>query len=1284
MNSLTNILILAQIESDASSDLKGVLGWLGKHWLMLLIIFIVFILILVLIFVVLIPAIRKLFWKLKQAKETKKYSEELLLRKHLATVARGGKEGDEAEEEALSSYIAEIKAELAYGKTIFKKERKNIYDIPWFFMLGEPGCGKSTLMRRSGLDMPANIVDFSQGESGTSTFHWWFAPDGIILDIAGRILFSRWGGKGDSEWRYLIKQAKKMRSNHPLNGILITIPADSLIADNSELVKRKAKMLSDEIAILQKTMGLSLPVYVFISKMDYVTGFSDIFAELEEEERSRIFGWSGTEDSSFDIEALNKYFSSTYKDIRDYAATSMLSSDFSAGSGAERMKCVKSIYSFPDAFSDLKENLGLYLQTIFGFTNWSGKKSLLFRGVYFTSALDYGRRMEKNENSPAHETESPDNSQKELPLSKPAFIHDVLTKKVFPEQGLAAFLPHILRKRRIPSLISSLALLLATAFILYFSISDYPQLERNISTLEKQWNQNLLMFEKNQVAKSPTVQLDKNNNAELLLLRPMEGKQHISREEMLLSMFKKSNTVVPIPWIYRFSQPWDKLYSADMLSEERYKMLQLAYADMVFLPVLDATREQFIKPPENSTWSGLDTEALATLISMDIAGRARDYYGSNISDSKDYYRLSVLFKFIFDNKINAETMALINNPDHLTTLHKKGEDYSVQNPNSETFFMLKTNSKKSEDAIQAGVNFFCSQWEACSADPEILYHDVKAISDLLDEFRNIEGKLNDNQNILSGLAASPSLDETTNILKEWQENFKKLQAIAGKLKETQEKLAYRAELAPDALLQETAYQYSLRLHKSYSQLQNLISDDKKYIRDDKFLAVIKNQLERSIKKADSNSQSQLMAIDARMRDHLYDWTKQAYSKQKAYIDRFDLYTRLNDKIEIKPAEITIFNFDDKISLAEKNVKDFNKYATDRKQQAKGDQYYSSAIDSSLRILSIAYELKYFQIYDYVLKDAPKSAEELAELVQKQSASERIIPAPVFPFEIKQPGTFNNQFHPDAAKKYMEAWDNLTNKLTGKNYDRNIVARDKLLSEYAKKRIVIQEYKRNYVQYWSQDVQNLAIIPAPSSWRSFIENTGKVKAYQVNGSIQYLSKEAIYALNNLKFKNSLMKTAVADAVLFYQTQLSLLTSEFSKQSESCVMSWQALPESQKECCEYMMGLSDKKIATSLFSVYSTNPKTSLLWWNDFVMTATEALNKHIADYVIARARNFADVYRQFPLCNTEMRNNGLTLAEVEAASIKLSQYLKLPPGTSLQALSKTPSKAPLKLTRRPCR
>ncbi|NOY76020.1 MAG: hypothetical protein GXP32_09575 [Kiritimatiellaeota bacterium] len=1262
MSFIFNTITVAQTAATKSPSLSGIGAWLEKHWLLLLLIFIAIIIVFLLIFLVLIPALRKLIWRIKQAKETKKYSEELLLRKHLATVARGGEEGDEAELQALSSYIAEIKAELAYGKNVFKRERKNIYDIPWFFLLGEPGSGKSTLMRNSGLDMPANIVDFSQGESGTSTFHWWFAPDGVVLDVAGRILFNRWGGKGDTEWRYLINQAKKMRPNHPLNGIVVAIPADSLIADNPDLIKRKAKMLSDEIAVLQNSLGLSLPLYVVVSKMDCVVGFSDIFSELGDEERKRIFGWSGGGDFSFSPDELDDYFTSIHKDMSDYAATSMLSAEFSSGSGAERMQSVKDIYSFPDAFADLKGNLSLYMQTIFGVTNWSGRKSLLFRGVYFTSALDYGKRFEQGSETIPAQGERTESSQS-LHASKPTFIHDLFSHKIFPEQGLARFLPEMLRKRRLPIVVAAAFVLIAAVFVGYFTITDSQKVKRDVSTLKKEWGPILLMFEKNQVAKSPAMKLDKNNNAVMLLLRPMEGRPDLSREEMLLALFKKSRTNLAIPPIYRFSQPWERIYSDNMMEHQRFRVLQLAYAYMLFLPSLAATRSQFITPPPNAPWSDVDTNALALLIRMEVAGKARKYYGDNNSDDDDYFMLSDMFEFLFNHNICKHVMTFLTNPEYKAALHREGKLYAVQNPNSNTFFMLQAGSRRAQLAITAGLNEFCAKWESCSADPEMLFHDVKSISSLLDEFRSVEGKLNGIQGKLTALGDTPSITEATGILDSWRSSFKELETVTAKLKNTQSELAYRADLNPDALLQETAYQFSLKMFKSYTQLQKLVSSDKQYVRRDKFLRNIKNKLIASIKKAENNSQSQLMAIDARMRAHLYDWTKQTYSDQKAYMDRFNLYAQLNERMNAKQSGVTLFSLVDKLAVARKMADDFKKSINEKKNQSKGDKYYASAISSVLAVFNLAYDMRRYQLYSDVLTKAPQSGKELAKLIANQSVTERMIPAPVFPLKpASKTGTFNNSFHPDAAKKYIDAWNELSVKLvTGKKCDRDVAGRNALLAEYAKSVNAISAYKRDYVKYWSQDIRNFAMFPSAASWPGFNEKIEGLKAYQVNGAIQYLSEQGIYALKNLKFTNVILKRSVAEGILFYQTQLSLLTGAFNKQSEACLISWQDIPTEQEDCCKYIMELTNEKISTTLFSVFSINNKTSLLWWNDFIQVATDALGSHITGYVMARTRQFAEVYRQFPLCNTLMREDSLSIAEVDTASIKLSQYLKLPPG-----------------------
>ena len=61
--------------------------------------------------------------------------------------------------------------------------------------------------------------------------NWWFTNHGVVLDTAGRIMFQGVEAGKTSEWKRFLELLNKTRPACPINGLLLVIPADSLILD---------------------------------------------------------------------------------------------------------------------------------------------------------------------------------------------------------------------------------------------------------------------------------------------------------------------------------------------------------------------------------------------------------------------------------------------------------------------------------------------------------------------------------------------------------------------------------------------------------------------------------------------------------------------------------------------------------------------------------------------------------------------------------------------------------------------------------------------------------------------------------------------------------------------------------------------------------------------------------------------------------------------------------------------------------------------------------------------
>jgi len=358
-----------------------------------------------------------IFWGLRRAFFRKRSSQ-----LSGALESQGPTRGDIAEQEQI--YREKFRAKLAE----LKANGLSVYKLPWFVLMGEPGCGKTASLIHSGLDFPLG-KDEVPGFGGTRNYNWWFTNEAVILDTAGRIAFHEEGTTDKVEWEYFLKLLRTHRQRCPVNGVIIALPADKLLRDNAEERAQKASILRERLRQVHQTLGVRFPTFVLVTKMDLVGGFSEFFEEIRVDlkQRNQMCGWSrpGEFQEPYDPATFPEAFDQVYYRLRDWGMRYLQRKATEQELGM--------IVTFPESFRQLREPLGDYIGTIFQ------KSPLLeppfFRGFYFTSAVQEG--------APILDVFSRSKAGirvAERPIkavdSKAFFIHDFYAGKVFPEHGL--------------------------------------------------------------------------------------------------------------------------------------------------------------------------------------------------------------------------------------------------------------------------------------------------------------------------------------------------------------------------------------------------------------------------------------------------------------------------------------------------------------------------------------------------------------------------------------------------------------------------------------------------------------------------------------------------------------------------------------------------------------------------------------------------------------------------------------------------------------------------------
>lgn len=261
-----------------------------------------------------------------------------------------------------------------------KKQGNSLYVLPWYLILGESGSGKTTAIQSAGLTSP--FADYSRvaGISGTKNCDWWFFENAIIIDAAGRYAIPVDEDADKHEWREFMSLLTKYRKKEPLNGLIITVPADKLMTGNLASLKDDGQTLRKRLNELMISLGAKFPVYLLVTKCDLIQGMSRFCDELSAESLDQAMGVVNDNLQQDSGTFLENAFSAIGERLRDLRLLIL---------NKPRMTVADpTILLFPDEFAKLKANLEIFALELFQKNPY--QETPLCRGLFFSSGCQEG------------------------------------------------------------------------------------------------------------------------------------------------------------------------------------------------------------------------------------------------------------------------------------------------------------------------------------------------------------------------------------------------------------------------------------------------------------------------------------------------------------------------------------------------------------------------------------------------------------------------------------------------------------------------------------------------------------------------------------------------------------------------------------------------------------------------------------------------------------------------------------------------------------------------------
>ena len=581
--------------------------------------------------------------------------------------------------------LEDLRRNFAKGIEKFESAGKDFYGLPWYVIVGEPGSGKTEAIRHSQAGFPPGLQDEFQGVGGTINMNWWFTNYAVILDTAGRLIFEEVEPGVTSEWREFLGLLKKHRYNCPVNGLLLTIPVESLVQDSAAEMERKAAKIARQLEIIQRELDVRFPVFVLVTKCDLIHGFREYFESLDDPRaQQQMLGWSNPAplDAPFRPELLEENLNTIAQRLRR-RRLGLLLDPIPVESGSRRADEVDRLYDYPLSLSALEPRLRRYLEIIFVAGEWTSRP-LFLRGIYFTSSMREGSALDEElaqvmglpvDRLPAGRAWERDHSY---------FLRDLFLDKVFREDGLVTRASNTDRLLLFRKLMFFGAGVLGLLCLLLFGIFGYHSLQESVVAQSGFWARGREGWRgkiwQAIVVPDPAGSALYQYHGDLPVgpgltpeTRAIFHYEKLSIKDFHGALRELAGNPLQIPWIFSLFA-----HSGTNLDRGRQRAQRVLFEDGVIKPLLDATRQKMSEPNPVLPVHGkpdprpadqvatLEAKALAALIRVEIGVRRNFGQPADSAPGKNF--LAPLLDYVADRPNEPRLVDIMNwtyteNPD---------------------------------------------------------------------------------------------------------------------------------------------------------------------------------------------------------------------------------------------------------------------------------------------------------------------------------------------------------------------------------------------------------------------------------------------------------------------------------------------------------------------------------------------------------------------------------------------------------------------------------------------
>ncbi|WP_130832937.1 type VI secretion system membrane subunit TssM [[Erwinia] mediterraneensis] len=287
-------------------------------------------------------------------------------------------------------HILKTKQRKISSWRLFFTSRRAAEALPWYIAIGPEQAGKTAAILSSGqaFPIPEQLACMGKRSAPTTCCECWFTNEAIFIDTAGKYVSDE--EKANNEWITLLKEIRKQRPLRPINGVMMMLSAAEVMTPDKAARYALSSRLRARLEEIKNHLGMHFPVYLCITQMDRLAGFTPYFRTLTPEAREQIWGFTlpyGEDNKRMasDLKGTIEAELALLEERIERGITLRMQEEYDT---ADR----KQLYSLPQDFSVLAAGVAEIAHHLFLISRYEDtQKRAQLRGIYFTSVIQPGK-----------------------------------------------------------------------------------------------------------------------------------------------------------------------------------------------------------------------------------------------------------------------------------------------------------------------------------------------------------------------------------------------------------------------------------------------------------------------------------------------------------------------------------------------------------------------------------------------------------------------------------------------------------------------------------------------------------------------------------------------------------------------------------------------------------------------------------------------------------------------------------------------------------------------------